>query len=314
MKLSTLQVQRRPQTNPHPNPLPKKLGEGERFSMYPASFEYHAPGSLDEAIKLMAQNSDAKLLAGGHSLLPAMKLRLATPSAIIDLKKLRSSLQYVKEDGGHVAIGALTTHAAIAASKVAQQKVPLIAETASHIGDMQVRNLGTIGGALAHADPAADFPAAILVSEAEMVIQGSSGKRTVKADEFFQGFFATAVQPGEILVEIRVPVQKGGSSYQKFAHPASGYAVAAVAALVEKNGNTISKCRVAVNGVSGGAYRATEVEKALEGKAYSPEAVAQAAEHAVTGIDALEDPFANASYRSQLAKQLTQRAIAAAAA
>jgi aerobic carbon-monoxide dehydrogenase medium subunit len=280
--------------------------------MYPASFEYHAPSSLDEAIKLMAQNSDAKLLAGGHSLLPAMKLRLATPSAIIDMKKLRSSLQYIKEDGGHVAIGALTTHAAIAASKVAQQKIPLIAETASNIGDMQVRNLGTIGGALAHADPAADFPAAILAAEAEMVIQGASGKRTVKADEFFQGFFATAVQPGEILVEIRVPVHKGGS-YQKFAHPASGYAVAAVAAIVEKNGNTISKCRVAVNGVSGGAYRATEVEKALEGQPYSAEAVAQAAEHVVSGIDVLEDPFANASYRSQLAKQLTQRAIAAAA-
>jgi aerobic carbon-monoxide dehydrogenase medium subunit len=280
--------------------------------MYPASFEYHIPSSLDEAIKLMAQNSDAKLLAGGHSLLPAMKLRLATPSAIIDMKKLRSSLQYIKEDGGHVAIGALTTHAAIAASKVAGQKIPLIAETASHIGDMQVRNLGTIGGALAHADPAADFPAAILATEAEMVIQGASGKRTVKADEFFQGFFATAVQAGEILVEIRVPVHKGGS-YQKFAHPASGYAVAAVAAIVEKNGNTISKCRVAVNGVSGGAYRATDVEKALEGQAYSSEAVEQAAEHVVSGIDVLEDPFANASYRSQLTKQLTQRAIAAAA-
>jgi aerobic carbon-monoxide dehydrogenase medium subunit len=280
--------------------------------MYPASFEYHVPSSLDEAIKLMAQNSDAKLLAGGHSLLPAMKLRLATPSAIIDMKKLRSSLQYIKEDGNVVAIGALTTHAAIAASKTAQQKIPLIAETASHIGDMQVRNLGTIGGALAHADPAADFPAAILASEAEMVIQGASGKRTVKADEFFQGFFATAVQPGEILVEIRVPVHKGGS-YQKFPHPASGYAVAAVAAIVEKNGNTISKCRVAVNGVSGGAYRATEVEQALEGQPYSAEAVAQAAEHVVSGIDVLEDPFANASYRTQLAKQLTQRAIATAA-
>ncbi len=279
--------------------------------MYPASFEYHVPSSLDEAIKLMSQNSDAKLLAGGHSLLPAMKLRLATPSAIIDLKKLKSSLQYVKEDGGHVAIGALTTHAAIAASKTAQQKIPLIAETASHIGDMQVRNLGTIGGALAHADPAADFPAAILACEAEMVIQGASGKRTVKADEFFQGFFATAVQPGEILVEIRVPVHKGGS-YQKFAHPASGYAVAAVAAIVEKSGNTISKCRVAVNGVSGGAYRATEVEKALEGKAFSDEAVAAAAAHVVNGIDVLEDPFANAVYRSQLAKELTKRAILAA--
>jgi aerobic carbon-monoxide dehydrogenase medium subunit len=280
--------------------------------MYPASFDYHTPDSLDEAIKLMAQNSDAKLLAGGHSLLPAMKLRLATPSAIIDLKKLKSSLQYIKEDGNIVSIGALTTHAAIAASKVAQQKIPLIAETASNIGDMQVRNLGTIGGALAHADPAADFPAAILATEAEMVIQGASGKRTVKADEFFHGFFATAVQPGEILVEIRVPVHKN-SSYQKYAHPASGYAVAAVAVTLEKSGSNMSKCRVAVNGVSGGSYRAKDVEGALEGKPFSEQAAADAAAHVVNGIgDVLEDPFANASYRSQLAKELTKRAIVAA--
>jgi aerobic carbon-monoxide dehydrogenase medium subunit len=280
--------------------------------MYPASFEYHVPSSLDEAIKLMAQNSEAKLLAGGHSLLPAMKLRLATPPAIIDMKKLRSSLQYIKEDGNVVAIGALTTHAVIAASKVAQQKIPLIAETAGNIGDMQVRNLGTIGGALAHADPAADFPAAILASEAEMVIQGASGKRTVKADEFFQGFFATAVQAGEILVEIRVPVHKN-SSYKKFPHPASGYAVSAVAVALEKNGNTISKCRVAVNGVSSGGYRARDVEGALEGKPFSEDTAAAAAAHVVNGIsDVLEDPFANASYRSQLTKELAKQAIIAA--
>ncbi len=280
--------------------------------MYPASFDYHTPSSLDEALELLAQNSEAKLLAGGHSLLPAMKLRLATPPTIIDLKKLKSSLNYIKEDGNVVAIGALTTHAAIAASKTAQQKIPLIAETAGNIGDMQVRNLGTIGGALAHADPAADFPAAILASEAEMVIQGASGKRTVKADEFFQGFFATAVQPGEILVEIRVPVHKN-SSYQKFPHPASGYAVAGVAVTLEKSGNTISKCRVAVNGVSGGGYRAKDVESALEGKAFSEDAAAAAAAHVVNGIsDVLEDPFANAAYRSQLAKELTKRAIIAA--
>ncbi len=280
--------------------------------MYPAAFDYYAPSSLDEAIKLMAQNSEAKLLAGGHSLLPAMKLRLATPPTIIDLKKLKSSLQYIKEDGGVVAIGALTTHAAIAASKVAQQKIPLIAETAGNIGDMQVRNLGTIGGALAHADPAADFPAAILATEAEMVIQGPGGQRTVKADEFFHGFFSTAVEPGEILVEIRVPVHTN-SSYKKFAHPASGYAVAAVAVALEKSGVNISKCRVAVNGVSGGSYRAKDVEGALEGQPFSEDAAAAAAAHVVNGIsDVLEDPFADASYRSQLTKELAKQAIIAA--
>jgi carbon-monoxide dehydrogenase medium subunit len=280
--------------------------------MYPASFNYHAPSSIDEAIQLMQQHSDAKLLAGGHSLLPAMKLRLATPPHIIDLKKLKGSLQYIKEDGGHVAIGALTTHASIAASSLAKQKASVVAETAGHIGDMQVRNLGTIGGALAHADPAADFPAAILAAEAEIVIQGQGGKRTVKAEEFFQGFFTTAVQPGEILVEIRVPVQKGGSSYQKFAHPASGYAVVGVAAVVEKSGSNISKCRVGINGVSGGGYRAVDVEGAIEGKAFSEQAASDAAAHAVNGIDPLEDTFANAAYRSQLAKELTKRAIVAA--
>ena len=141
--------------------------------MYPASFNYHVPNSIEEALSLMAQNSDAKLLAGGHSLLPAMKLRLATPATLIDMKKLRGSLSYIKEEDDVVVIGALTTHAAIAASSLAQKKIPVIAQTASHIGDMQVRNMGTIGGALAHADPAADFPAAILAADAQMVIQGA---------------------------------------------------------------------------------------------------------------------------------------------
>jgi carbon-monoxide dehydrogenase medium subunit len=270
--------------------------------MYPASFNYHTPSSLDEAITLLSQNSDAKLLAGGHSLLPAMKLRLATPSAIIDMKHLRSSLQYIKEDGVVIAIGALTTHAAIAASSLVQQKIPVIAQTAAHIGDMQVRNMGTIGGALAHADPAADFPAAILAADAQMVIQGASGKRTVNASDFFQGFFATAVQAGEILVEIRVPVHSQ-ASYQKFYHPASGYAVCGVAAVVD-NGKT----RIGITGVASGAYRASGVESALE----AGSSIEDAATNAIDGVDVLEDPFANAAYRSQLAKELTKRAIIAA--
>ncbi len=279
--------------------------------MYPAAFDYHVPNSIEEALSLMAQNSDAKLLAGGHSLLPAMKLRLATPATLIDMKKLRGSLSYIKEDGGVVAIGALTTHAAIAASKLAQQKIPVIAQTASHIGDMQVRNMGTIGGALAHADPAADFPAAILAADAQMVVQGASGKRTVAASDFFQGFFATAVQAGEILVEIRVPVHSN-ASYEKFYHPASGYAVCGVAVVLEKNGSNISKCRVGVTGVGSGAYRASGVEGALEGKAFSADVVSAASASAVEGVDVLEDPFANAAYRSQLAKELTKRAVVAA--
>jgi carbon-monoxide dehydrogenase medium subunit len=169
---------------------------------------------------------------------------------------------------------------------------------------MQVRNMGTIGGALAHADPAADFPAAILAADAQMVIQGPSGKRTVAASDFFQGFFATAVQAGEILVEIRVPVHSK-ASYQKFYHPASGYAVCGVAAVVD-NG----KARIGITGVGSGAYRANAVEEALAGGA----SVDDAASHAVEGIEVLEDPFANAAYRSNLAKELTKRAVVAARA
>ena len=279
--------------------------------MYPASFNYHAPSSVEEALSLMAQNSDAKLLAGGHSLLPAMKLRLATPATIIDMKKLRGSLQYIKEDGNHIAIGALTTHAVIAASNLAQQKIPVIAQTAAHIGDMQVRNLGTIGGALAHADPAADFPAAILAADAQMVIQSASGKRTVSATDFFQGFFATAVQSGEILTEIRVPVHSN-AHYEKFYHPASGYAVCGVAVVLEKDGSNISKCRIGITGAAGSAYRASSVEGVLEGQAFSADTVSAASAHAVNGVDLLEDTFANASYRGQLTKELTKRAIVAA--
>jgi carbon-monoxide dehydrogenase medium subunit len=281
--------------------------------MYPASFTYHAPKSLKEAFKLLSQHGgDAKLLAGGHSLLPAMKLRLASPAHLIDLKNLRDKLQSIGSKGKTVTVGSLSTYRMIEDSSVIQEKAPLLAETVVQIGDMQVRNVGTLGGSLAHADPAGDPPAAILALEAEMVIQGSAGKRTVAASDFFQGFFTTAVEQGEILTEVRIPVQKGGGSYQKFKHPASGYAVCGVAAVIEKKGGKVAKCRIGITGVSSGAYRATAVENALEGKAVNADLAAQAAAKAVDGIDPLEDPFAGADYRRQLAKTLTKRAILAA--
>lgn len=173
--------------------------------MYPDNFSYHAPSTLDEALGLLAQHgNDAKLLAGGHSLLPAMKLRLSTPAHLIDMKGLRGQLQYIREEGGAVAVGALSTHHQIHTSELLASKAPLLAETAGHIGDMQVRNMGTLGGSLAHADPAGDFPAAVLAAEAELVLQGPGGRRTVAAAAFFQGFFETATEPGEILVEVRI--------------------------------------------------------------------------------------------------------------
>ncbi len=283
--------------------------------MYPEAFSYHAPSSLDEAVGLLREHGDdAKLLAGGHSLLPTMKLRLATPAHLIDMRKLRGELQYIREDGGMVAIGALTTHHMVETSTVIRHKAALLAQTASWVGDMQVRNLGTLGGSVAHADPAADFPAAILALEAEMVVQGPGGRRSVAADAFFHGFFETAIEPGEILTEIRVPSTEGmRSNYQKFAHPASGYAVCGVAVLLDvAEGGALATCRVGVTGVSDGPYRATGVEEALAGQSLDEALVAEAAERAADGIEPLEDHFANADYRRQLAKVLTKRALLAA--
>ncbi len=281
--------------------------------MYPDNFSYHAPSTLDEALGLLAQHGDdAKLLAGGHSLLPAMKLRLSTPAHLIDMKGLRGQLQYIREEGGAIAVGALSTHHQIHTSELLASKAPLLAETAGHIGDMQVRNMGTLGGSLAHADPAGDFPAAVLAAEAEFVLQGPGGRRTVAAADFFQGFFETATEPGEILVGVRIPAQAGGSSYQKFYHPASGYAICGVAVVIEGANGTVSKCRVGVTGVSDAGYRATAVEQAVEGQSFSAELAASAAEHAADGTDPLEDPFAGADYRTHLAKVHTRRALAAA--
>ena len=274
--------------------------------MYPANFTYHTPSSVDEALNLMSEHGDdAKLLAGGHSLMPTMKLRLATPAHLIDMRKLRDNLQYVRDEGDHIAIGALTTYYQVQSSDVVKNKVPLLVELIENVGDMQVRNCGTLGGAIAHADPAGDPPAGILALEAEMVIRGPDGERTVPANEFFHGFFETAVGDGEILTEIRVPVQEGKSTYKKMRHPASGYAVVGVAVVMEEGG----KCRIGITGVSDGAYRAEAVEEALSGKSLDEDAINQAAEHATDGIDPLEDPYANAAYRRQLAKALTKRAL-----
>ena len=279
--------------------------------MYPSAFSYHTPASVEEAVSLLQEHGmDAKLLAGGHSLLPTMKLRLATPAHVVDMKGLRGSLQYIRDEGDVVTIGALTTHHMIETADLLKQKAPVLVHTARHVGDLQVRNLGTIGGSVAHADPAGDFPAAILASETEMVAQGPNGRRTVPAAEFFFGFFETALEEGEILVELRVPASQGsGSSYQKFRHPASGYAVCGVAVVLEKEGDTVKKARVGITGISDGAYRATGVEEALMGQVFSPELAATAAERSAEGVDPLEDTFAGADYRRQLAKTYTKRAL-----
>ena len=237
--------------------------------MIPASFDYIAAKSLDEAISLLAKHKDdAKILAGGHSLLPAMKLRLMQPKVLIDLGRIKD-LSYIKEEGGQIRIGAMTTHFQVETSDLLRRACPLLPETASHLGDMQVRNKGTIGGSVAHSDPAADWPAAILALDAEIVAASAKGDRVIKATDFFVEMLTTALQPGEVLREIRIPAGKGkvGQAYVKVRHPASGFAVVGVAVNLSVDGGKCQSVGIGITGVSPKAYRASKVESALKGEA-----------------------------------------------
>jgi carbon-monoxide dehydrogenase medium subunit len=273
--------------------------------MYPANFEYARPSTVDEAIALLTRHGDqAKVLAGGHSLIPAMKLRLAQPKIVIDIGRL-AALRYIRETGGAVAIGAMTTHQEIAASKVLRDRSPLLAETAASIGDLQVRNKGTIGGSLAHADPAADYPAAILALDAEIDLVGPRGRRTVQAAAFFIDLLQTAVASDELLVEIRVPATAKTTAYEKTEQKASGFALAGVAVVMGPDG-----VRVGVTGIAATAYRAVGVERALAGeRSPSAQAIARAAAHAADGVAPLGDIHASPEYRAHLAQVNTRRAI-----
>jgi carbon-monoxide dehydrogenase medium subunit len=278
--------------------------------VYPAPFEYHRAGSVDEAIGLLQQlGGEAKLLAGGHSLLPAMKLRLAQPAHLIDLAGI-SGLSGVRRNGDTIVIGALTTHHDLERDETVRQSLPVLGEAASLVGDRQVRNRGTIGGTLAHADPAADYPAAILALDAEIVATGPSGTRTIPAGEFFVDFLTTALSPDEVLTEVRIPAPAAGAgmSYQKLSNQASGFAMVGVAAVVAAN-----EVRVGITGAGSHAVRATAVEAALQGSALDEQAIQAAAEQAGEGIDFLDDIHGSAEYRRRVTIGLTQRAIAIAA-
>ena len=283
--------------------------------MYPASFDYHTPGSVQEAISLLGKlRDDAKLLAGGHSLIPMMKLRLAQPKHLIDLRKV-PGLAGIREDGGSIALGAMTTHWQVESSKLLQAKIPVVSDAAGMIGDPQVRNLGTIGGSLAHADPAADMPAVMIALGAELVIEGTRGRRTVKVDDFFKGLMMTAVGPDEILAEIRVPVPPAGSgaAYQKFPHPASRFAVVGVCAALTVDGKGIcTKAGVGVTGAGTRAVRAKGVEAGLAGKALDHAAIEAAAAKAADGVDVQADLQGSAEYKSHLLRVHARRAIEAA--
>lgn len=278
--------------------------------MIPAQFDYESPKTLDEAFALLSGNEDAKLLAGGHSLLPAMKLRLAAPSVLVDLSRIQG-LSYIREAGDKIAIGAMTTHANVAASDLLERDSPLLKQTAAHIGDVQVRNRGTLGGSLAHADPAADYPAAILALDAELVARSARGERAIAARDFFTGLFSTALDAGEILTEIRVPKTRDSrTAYAKFHHPASGFAVAGVAAVARVKGGNFQSVAIGITGIAPSAYRATKVEETLHGRSSS--AIREASQHAADGVEPLSDYFASAEYRRHLAAVYTQRALEAA--
>jgi carbon-monoxide dehydrogenase medium subunit len=277
--------------------------------MYPANFDYLRPSTVDEAVAMLEQHGDgAKLLAGGHSLIPAMKLRLARPQVVIDIGRI-GTLSDIRDAGGHVAIGAMTTHHEIATSKLLRDRCPLLPETASHIGDMQVRNRGTIGGSLAHADPAADYPAAILALEAEIVVVGPRGQRVIPAADLFVDLLQTSVAANEIITSVRVPATARTVAYEKTEQKASGFALAGIAVVIGPGG-----ARVGVTGVAAKAYRATAVERALPGQPWPPEAIARAATHAADGIEPLGDIHASAEFRAHLAQVNTRRALERAAA
>jgi carbon-monoxide dehydrogenase medium subunit len=285
--------------------------------MIPAPFEYHAPRTLEEALRLMERHGDeAKLLAGGHSLLPLMKLRLAMPRYVVDLGRLKG-LSYIREENGRIAIGALTTHAEIEQSSLLAAKCPLLSETAAEIGDVQVRNRGTLGGSLAHADPAADYPAALLALDAEIVVASTADARTIPARDFFVDMMTTQLRPGEILTQVRVPPRESrtGGAYAKLHQPASGFAIVGVAArLTLGKGNKIEQVAVGVTGLGPKPFRATAVERALAGKAASPKLIAEAARHAADGIEPLSDLHASRDYRREMAVVFARRALKRAVA
>jgi aerobic carbon-monoxide dehydrogenase medium subunit len=283
--------------------------------MYPAQFDYHTPGSIKEALDLLGKHKDdAKLLAGGHSLLPAMKLRLARPAHLVDLRKV-PGLTGIREDGGSLVIGAMTTHYAVESSSAVKSKCPVLAATAALIGDPMVRNMGTIGGSLAHADPAADYPATIIALNAEMVVEGARGKRTIKVDDFFKGLMTTAVGGDEILTEVRVPALAANQSaaYMKFPHPASRFAVVGVAAVLTIDSGKCTKASIGITGAGTRAVRAKGVEAAIAGKALDAASIQAAAEKAPDGVDVQADLQGSVDYKKHLLKVFAKRAIEAAA-
>jgi carbon-monoxide dehydrogenase medium subunit len=284
--------------------------------MFPASFGYVAARSVEEALGLLSKyGEDAKLLAGGHSLIPAMKLRLASPRCLIDLGAV-PGLRGIRIDGDTLAIGALTVHADVVASDLVHKYLPGLADAASVIGDLQVRNRGTIGGSVAHNDPGADFPVILTALNASFTLVSPSKRRFIDADDFFIDFFTTALAPDEVLTEIRVPLpaSRMGSAYHKMGHPASGYVVVSAAARITRTSSgQCASARVAIGGLGGGSRRATAAESTLQGQPLTREVIAAAAAKAAEGSDPEDDFYASADYKRHMATVLARRAVQSAA-
>jgi carbon-monoxide dehydrogenase medium subunit len=284
--------------------------------MIPNNFEYFAPKSIAEALKLLDKHSDdCKILSGGHSLIPVLKLRLASPAVIVDIGRIKE-LKQIKIEKDMIRIGANTTHAEIARSAELMQNCPLLVETAAQIGDQQVRNRGTIGGSLTHADPAADWPAAILALNGEIVARSSKGERVIKASDFFVDIMTSAVDPQEIVTEIRIPkpAQPKAAVYLKVPQSASGFAVVGVAAQLKLKDGKCEDVSIGVTGLAPKAFRAKSVEDALRGKTLDEATISAATAKAdADALDALEDIHASGDYRRHLARVYAKRAVQTAA-
>ena len=280
--------------------------------MIPQEFDYSRPTTVQEAVDLLA-DGEAKVLAGGMSLIPLMKLRLSAPEHVVDLGRI-PELNRIAEDGGSLHLGALLTHHQVASSGLVQEKCPLMAETAAHIGDAQVRNMGTLGGSAAHADPAADYPAALCALEAKVRLVRKDSERVMGIEDFFVDVLTTAVEPEEIITELVLPIEEPGTgvSYQKLRQPASGFAIVGIAARVRKDGGKITMARIGVTGLGATAYRATGVEALLEGSEGSKADVAKASAAVDEGIEANSDLHASSDYRKHVARVYTARAVHAA--
>ena len=279
--------------------------------MIPESFDYQRAGSVREALTLLKQHGEnAKVLAGGHSLIPTMKLRLANPGTLIDIGGI-SELKYINDKGDYLAIGAGTTHLMVETSSLVQQKAPALSQAAGQIGDVQVRNRGTIGGVLAHSDPQADYPGVVLALNATIVAEGSGGERTIEAVDYFTGLWETALGENEILTEVRIPVDSANanSCYLKFPQPASRYPYVGCAVAMDNSGGNCSEVRVGFSGVAESAFRDSGVEDAIRGQALKDETIAAASAKAAEGRTVLSDYFVSEEYRRAMAQVYAKRAL-----